>query len=326
MEPYIVAVIVAASVIFVLATVLIPSGVAYKMTFYSDRKKKRDPYRAIESAAFDSVREKCRKNIDELYALPSEEISVKSHDGLVLRAHFYKGRDGEPFHLMFHGYKSSAFLDFSGGAIECIERGGNVILIDQRAHGDSEGKTISFGVRESLDVHTWIKYTEERFGSDITVFLWGISMGAATVISSLEFPVSGSVAGVIADCPFSSPLGIITRGAGTMGLPRAIGPFLMRPAALIWGGFRLGHREAKRAIRNARVPVLLIHGDGDTFVPRYMSDEIYKEAMDAGVGIEYHVFPGAEHAMSYLEDKERYTALTDAFLKNCIEKKQKTEI
>jgi len=318
MEPWIIAVIIAASVIFVLATVLIPTGIAYKMTFYSNRKKPRDPYRAIEGAAFDSVREKCRANIDALYAYPSETVKIPSHDGLMLAAHYYKGREGAPYHLMFHGYKSSAFLDFSGGAIECINRRDNVILVDQRAHGESEGKTIAFGVKERRDVHSWIKYTEERFGKDIKIILWGISMGAATVLSSLEFPMPKSVKGVVADCPFSSPLGIIKLVAGGMGLPLVVVAPLMRPAAIIYGGFRLGKNEAKRAVKKAKVPVLLIHGDADGFVPRYMSDEIYDAARQAGVDIRYHVFEGADHAMSYLVDKERYMSITDAFLADCL--------
>lgn len=321
MEPWQAAITAAASLILAFAAVLIPTGIAYKLAFYSDRRKRRDPYRAIEGETFEPLREICKANIDLLYSLPAEDILIKSFDGLTLRAKYYKGRGGEPYHLLFHGYKSSAYLDFSGGAIECIKRGGNVILIDQRAHGDSEGRTIAFGVLERRDVHSWISYTEKRFGKDISIFLWGVSMGAATVLSSLEYPMPKSVAGVIADCPFSSPLSIITLVAGKMGLPHWLVPWLIRPAALIWGGFRLAERDAKHAVKNAGVPILLIHGDADTFVPRCMSDEIYEAARDAGVDISYHVFEGADHAMSYLNDKERYLSLIDSFIPSAIEKK-----
>ena len=291
------------------------------MTFYSNRTKKRDPYKAIEREAFDSVRDKCRENIDLLYSLDAEILSVRSHDGLTLKARFFRGKNDKIYHLMFHGYKSTPYLDFMGGATDLIRRGENVILVDQRAHGDSEGKTICFGAKERRDVHTWIKHTEKLFGEDIKIFLWGVSMGAATVLSSLEFPHSDSVVGVIADCPFSSPLGIITLVANKMGLPRPFVPLLMRPAAVVCGGFRLGKREARRAVMKSKLPILLIHGDADTFVPSYMSDEIYKAAVDAGVDISYHVFPNADHAMSYLSDKERYISLVDGFIAKCLDEK-----
>ncbi len=320
MEPYAIALTVLGGTLVFLFFAAV--AFAYRQAFYSNRKKTRDPYRTLDLVkGFEVAREDCRKKIDRLYSLPSEKIEITSRDGLKLSARFYKGKNGAPYHLMFHGYKSTPFLDLLGGGVEFTNKGHNVILVDQRAHGDSEGKTITFGVLESYDALDWIKYTVERFGEDIEIILFGVSMGAATVLSALEFPLHPSVRGVIADSPFSSPMEIMQSVAKKMHVPPRVSTFLLRPAALIFGRFRLGRRSAKNAVKNAGVPVLLIHGDDDSFVPRYMSDEIYKSARSAGRDIRYLVFPGADHVMSYLTDMERYIREVNIFLKYALDKK-----
>lgn len=319
MSPFIIALLVCCTVIVLMFLLCV--RFAYRTAFYSNRKKTRDPYRTLESVkGFEAARESCRKKVDRLYSFPSEKIEIRSRDGLKLSARFYKGKDGAPYHLMFHGYKSTPFLDFLAGGVEFIDKGHNVILVDQRAHGDSEGKTIGFGVLESYDALDWIKYTTERFGGEIEILLFGVSMGAATVLSALDFPLHPSVKGVIADSPFSAPIDIMKSVAKKMHVPSAVATPLLRTAAFVFGGFRLGKRSAREAVKNAEVPILLIHGDDDAFVPRYMSDEIYKSAKLAGRDIRYLVFPGADHVMSYLTDEERYIREVNIFLKYALKK------
>lgn len=322
MEPYEIILIILGCLWALFLLFLFAVRIAYKITFYSDRKKVRDPYRTLDSVkGFEPAREDCRKKIDRLYALEWEKIEITSHDGLKLFARFYKGKENAPYHIMFHGYKSTPFLDFLGGGIEFIDKGHNVILVDQRAHGESEGKTIGFGVLESRDVQLWIKYVTERFGDGIEIVLFGVSMGAATVLSALEFPCHPAVRGVIADSPFSVPIDIMKSVAKKMHVPGPLATLLLRPAAVIFGKFRLGRRSAKEAVKHATVPMLIIHGDADGFVPRYMSDEIYKSAKQSGRDVRYLVFPEADHVMSYLTDKERYLREVNIFLKYALDKK-----
>ncbi|MFR7743588.1 MAG: hypothetical protein ACLU3I_10065 [Acutalibacteraceae bacterium] len=79
----------------------------------------------------------------------------------------------------------------------------------RRAHGQSEGVYITFGIHERRDAATWAQYAAMHFGPDHPLFLGGLSMGATTVLlaSALELPPS--VRGVIADCGFSSPEAIM---------------------------------------------------------------------------------------------------------------------
>ena len=77
------------------------------------------------------------------------------------------------------------------------------MMIDQRAHGKSEGRTMTFGVFERFDVLSWIDYTVERVGKKTRIVLAGISMGAATVLMASNLNLPPNVKGIMADCPYS---------------------------------------------------------------------------------------------------------------------------
>ena len=95
-----------------------------------------------------------------------------------------------------------------------------------------------------------------------------------------------------------------------MGFPqKAVYPFVALSAAL-FGHFRIGNLSCAEAAKNSPVPILLIHGEADTFVPEYMSREI--SAISPKV--EYQPFPNAAHAISYMTDKERYVRIVKEFL------------
>ena len=164
--------------------------------------------------------------------------------------------------------------DFSGGAYECISRGHNLLLIDQRAHGKSDGKVITFGIKERFDVKSWIDYSIHRHGENVKIMLYGISMGAATVLMASELNLPKNVVGIVADCPYSSPKAIIKKVTGEMGLPATLFYPFIRLGALIFGGFDPSSAAPILAVKNTDIPILLIHGDADDFVPCEMSDEI----------------------------------------------------
>ena len=63
-------------------------------------------------------------------------------------------------------------------------------------------------------------------------------------------------------------------------------------------------------MKNAKVPILLIHGDADSFVPYYMSEEIFA----ANPSITFKKIEGGEHAVAYFADTESYMAAIDSFI------------
>ena len=59
------------------------------------------------------------------------------------------------------------------------------------------------------------------------------------------------------------------------------------------------------------MPILLIHGDDDRFVPYAMSQNIHAAAPEK---ITFHTIPGAGHALNYVKDPENYRGAVMAFL------------
>ena len=65
-----------------------------------------------------------------------------------------------------------------------------MLLIDERAHGESEGTYIGFGTMDRLDGMEWVKWMIDKIGDDAQILLHGNSMGGATVcmMSGLKLP------------------------------------------------------------------------------------------------------------------------------------------
>lgn len=229
---------------------------------------------------------------------------------MTLSGRYYHVADGAPLDIAFHGYRSSGLTDFCGGAELSREMGHNLLLVDQRAHGRSQGRTISFGIRERYDVLSWVEYALDRFGQDTKILLYGISMGASTVLMASELSLPGNVKGIVADCPYSSPARIIMSVARRMRIPAGVAAVFSWVGARVFGGFDLRETDPVRAVRQAAVPILLIHGESDGFVPCDMSAEIQRSNPRK---VYRCTFPGADHGISFLVDRPRYRQIVRDF-------------
>lgn len=297
---------------FLLLATLILSYLVFRSPFGGGRYMT-DPYE-VKSETAKANYTVMHKNIDFILSHAREEVRITAADGAVLVADYFHVRDGAPIELQAHGYRSMGPHDLYGGAKEALEAGHNVLLIDQRAHGRSGGGAITFGALESRDVKMWAEYLTERFGDDIRILLFGVSMGAATVLIASGLPLPEQVKGIIADCPCSYGWDIVARTGKKRGAPVwLLKPFVFLGARL-FGKFKIKDTDVREAVKRARVPILLVHGLADDFVPAYMSEEI-KAANDK---IRLELFPGARHVESYLVDTERYVKLISEFKKEVL--------
>lgn len=300
------------SIGMLVAFVLWISRFCYRLAFYSLNEKEQDLYVIPPGKQYEDVADHILELIHEVDQLTYELISITAKDGLHLVGRYYHFKDNAPLQILFHGYRSNGRREFSGNNRLATKLGYNVIVVDERAHGKSGGHTITFGIKERYDCLAWAEYAAKRFGPDIPVFLTGVSMGAATVLMASELPLPSNVAAIIADCPYSSPGEIIRKVSADVKLPPALAyPFVVI-GALFFGKFKLWESSPVKAVSRTRIPILLIHGDDDRFVPCEMSLKIY----DACSGIsERVVFPGAGHALSYFTDPELYERTVRDFLK-----------
>ena len=256
-----------------------------------------------------------RECIARLDQIEYQPVTIRSFDGRKLFGRYYQVQEGAPLQIQFHGYRGSALRDLCGGTPLAMKLGHNVLLVDQRSHGRSDGRTITFGVLERKDCLAWIRYAQERFGEQIPIVLTGVSMGAATVLMASNLEMPSAVKAVVADCPYSDPRDIIARVAENMGLPGKPAAAMCALGGVIYGGFRLGSCSAVSAVQKSRLPILLIHGEEDRFVPCEMSQKIYEAC---GADKQLETFPNAAHAMCYMEDPVRYETVVTDFLQKYV--------
>lgn len=296
---------------------LLFSYIAYRITFHATRRQKRQVRELPLKGAAAAHAERVRALMEEMGQLPVEEITIRTYDGIRLVGHYHHAADGAPLYLQFHGYRGCGIRDFCGGNRLARDLGGNTLVVDQRAHGKSDGNTITFGIKERLDCLAWIEYARDRFGADYPIYLTGVSMGAATVLMAAGERLPDNVRGVLADSSYSSPAEIIRRVCGEMGLPvRLVYPFICF-GGWLFGGFRLWKYSATDAVSRATVPVLLVHGEADDFVPCEMSEALFA-ACQAPIK-QLETFPEAGHGLGYILDAPRYTEMTADFVRGCEE-------
>ncbi len=301
--------------IFLAIAVILTVGISfyiYRIAFYAAPDKHCDIDDPLRGEQFEAVSEHIYRVGHIMEKYPCEEITIRSDDGYSLHGRYYHVQDGAPLQILIHGYRSCAFRDCGGGHSLSRRMGFNSLVIDQRAHGKSSGRTISFGVREHQDCVSWISYCNTRFGSDIPIVLWGVSMGAATALMALSTELPPNVAAAIADSPYSSPKGIIEKVCRDQHYPVVLFRPFIHLGAWLFGGFRLNSISAKEAVAHSQVPILLIHGEDDRLVPCSMSIEI---ANCCASPVTVEIFPDAGHALSYLTDPLRYEKVIYDFLK-----------
>ena len=113
----------------------------------------------------------------------TEELSLHSRDGLRLRGTYLEAPNARACMLLCHGFRSSPLVDFSLVLRLFYENGCSVLLIDQRAHAGSQGKYIGYGILERYDCQQWAWFLHAKLGGRLPIFLHGVSMGAATVMT-----------------------------------------------------------------------------------------------------------------------------------------------
>lgn len=251
-----------------------------------------------------------RKRREYLMTNPHKDVYTYSHDGLKLHATYFPSSTTNKLVICFHGYTSEGMNDYVGLSDYYLKRGFGMLLLDERAHGQSEGEYIGFGCLDRLDAMKWIQWALEECGEDVQILLHGTSMGGATVLMASGLELPKQVKGIVSDCAFTSPKHVFTHVLHSMYHMPAfpiiqISDYINRKRA----GYGMDECNAAREVRKAKVPILFIHGDGDTFVPHTMCEEIYENCASPKKKL---IIKGAAHAEAYYKDMPAYeSALTE---------------
>ena len=284
---------------------LVTAFVIFLKTFYMRRNRhKNEEFPLPKGAVYEPYHDQMRQWMRELRAMPYTPVEIKSYDGLLLRGKYYECNKNAPIEILFHGYKSTAERDLCGGVARCFSLGRNALLVDQRACGDSEGRVTTFGVKESLDCLSWVDFVVNNIDKDSKIYITGISMGAATVMTAASMPLPKNVIGVLADCGFTSAQDIIKKVMKDMRMPPDLLYPFARLGAIIFGGFDPDKRTPLKSMKKCKLPIIFYHGDVDAYVPCYMSEENYNAC--ASEKKRLVITKGAGHGLCFIVDTEGY--------------------
>jgi len=278
---------------------------------------KKRKYTNPEQIAREAIRDK--NNAAFLEQNP-EDVSIQSADGLTLRGYLLPAeKTAKRFAILVHGHRANGLNEFTHMTPFYHETlGYNVLLPDHRAHGRSEGKWIGFAALDWPNINLWIKYLTARFGDDIEIILHGISMGAATVMLVNNNNPPPQVKIVIEDCGFSSQKAELRSAAamflGKLEVLTVPAHYIAFALQKVICGYSYKSSDPLSGMKNAKCPMLFVHGDADKFVHTRFVYELYEACPTPK---KLFVVPDAIHAFSYYKDPEGYNkAIIEFFNKH----------
>lgn len=240
---------------------------------------------------------------------------IRSVDGLLLHGMYLPAENAERTVLLSHGYKGSGFGDFANTARFLHENHCNLLFIDQRCCGESEGEYITFGALEQWDVQRWAYHLAGHNEEKLPIYLYGESMGAAAVLMASGHALPNDVRGLIADCGFRSMRGQLQDMAANWFHLNWIELLLFRVDLFCGfvGGFRMKDADTTQAMLTNKRPVLFFHGEKDTYVDPKNSRYNYTVCTASK---ELIIVPEARHLCSAYVQEEMYRSKLLEFFHN----------
>lgn len=237
--------------------------------------------------------------------LPYEDVAFWTEDGLRLGAWWLPNPEARRTVVILSGH-NGARQDTLGIGGALYRAGSNVLLLDNRGRGSSEGDRVSLGGHERLDARAAVGYALGR-APEVPLALLGYSMGGAVALMTAAD--DRRVGAVVADSPFASQRELLLRH-----LRERIGPLAGPTLALAstFLDYRMSEVEPVRYVaRISPRPLLLIHGEQDDVTDPNDSRRMFAAA---GEPKELWTVPEAAHVESYYADREVYCRRVIGFL------------
>lgn len=195
-------------------------------------------------------------------------------------------------------------------------KGYNVVSVDARAHGKSEGKYIGMGYLDQYDVEMWINYIVSIDG-DSQIVLHGLSMGATTGLLISDKKVSDNLKAIISDSGYSSLQSFLMDKISTKyGINGSLILYITNISFCIFADYSIYDVNAIESVRNSRIPFLFIHGTEDTSVKLYNVYDLFNAALSEK---ELYIVEGADHCHAIEQDYQEYIEKTFNFLERYIQ-------
>lgn len=239
-----------------------------------------------------------------------EEMYINSVDSVQLHSYVVRNIGSFNWIICVHGYSGNAtnLLPQIKHFSEC---GYNVLAIDLRAHGKSQGKYFGLSYLDAKDIKLWIEWILETT-PNASIALFGLSLGGASVLMTASNKLDERVKCVISD---SAPTDFSTQFKHVWSWFVKIPSKIILPAINMWmkifAKYSLHDASPINNIKNIKIPCLIIHGKQDHFVQETMAHEIFEEIKGFK---ELLIVPNADHTQSSKVDPTAYWKKVDSFL------------
>jgi pimeloyl-ACP methyl ester carboxylesterase len=246
------------------------------------------------------------------YALAFESPRIRSKDGIELASWFIPRQGSDRAVVMVHGLWTCRSCEFDVRFLQLAshlhDSGYNLLMIDLRKHGESQGDHVTFGQNERWDVLAAVDWLEQRGFTKIGVL--GASLGAVSAVEAASEPQNGQeIRALVLDSPFADFTQTLDN-AFTMEthLPNQLLPGAMLMMR-VWVGVDLYAIRPAQELPKIRAPIMLIYGLQDKYISAGQMEEMEKARPDAQVW----VVSDAGHTRIYNAHEEEYVARVSQF-------------
>lgn len=246
----------------------------------------------------------------------NKDIYTLSSDNFKLHAHFLQNNiDSNKYVIIVHPYEGrGAYMKYFCEHFYNI--GFNILAVDLRTHGLSEGKIYSLGYLERFDILAWIDYVVSK-KCDAEIILYGMSMGANAVMMCCCEKLPKNVKAIIEDGGFTSAYEQLKDKFRTLYkihfLPIVELTSLVAKVRL---GFSLNDIDIAKKLSKSNIPILFIHGEKDKLVNCNMVHKLYDSCISEKEKI---IIPNGEHIKAVLSDEKLYWSSIKRFIEKYIE-------
>ncbi len=252
-----------------------------------------------------------QRNSPANYSLKFEELKIYSRDRLALASWFIPAESDRAI-LLVHGLASCRSCEFDGRFVEFASQlhdlGLNILMIDLRAHGQSEGSHVTFGIKEKWDVLGAIDWLEQQGFKKIGVL--GVSLGAASTVEAAVDPQGGDrIAAIVLDSCFSSVPELLGKNfPEETGYPNWLLPGGILMTRLLFDA-NLNLISPSSQLPRFRAPLMLIYGEQDRYLPLAQINEMISARRDADTWL----VADAGHARIYNGHSREYVSRVGRF-------------
>ncbi|MCQ6277996.1 alpha/beta hydrolase [Bacillus sp. EB600] len=251
---------------------------------------------------------------EDFESLAKQDVTIVSPFGYKIKALLVEPHQSNRYIIIAHGVTENKVNSIKYMNL-FLKRGFNAVIYDHRRHGESGGKTTSYGHYEKFDLKAVIDWLKKEKGPNLLLGIHGESMGAATMLLYAGM-LEDAADFYIADCSFSSlkdqvryQLKKDLKLPGSLIIP--IGNLFLRLRDKYW----ITDVSPISVIDQIQHPILFIHSKKDDYILPSMTEKLFAQKQGPKM---LFLAENGRHAQSLNENAADYEKAIDEFLEKYV--------